>query len=176
MEDISMKRKKTRIAINRRDFLKAGVVTGGAAAALGGAGNVLVRVMPEAVAQDLKSISEEVKMVPNIMTPSMPVIHDPKVCIGCNTCVEVCHQGIMVPNPKKGQPPIIMWPEECWPCGVCVQFCPLGLEARAITQNHPVNQRVRWKRKATGEHFRLGMANPPAPNMRPPVGGWKAHS
>ena len=121
-------------------------------------------------------MSEDVRMAANIMTPSMPVIHDPKFCIGCNTCVTVCHQGIMVPNPRKGQPPIVVWPEECFACGVCVWFCPHGLEARAITQNHPINQRVRWKRKATGEHFRIGMDNPPAPNMRPPVGGWKAHS
>jgi hypothetical protein len=34
-------------------------------------------------------------------------------------------------------------------------------------------QRVRWKRKATGEHYRVGMKNPPPPNNRPPVGGWK---
>jgi hypothetical protein len=37
-------------------------------------------------------------------------------------------------------------------------------------------QRVRWKRKATGEHFRVGMKNPPPPNNMPPVGGWKPRS
>jgi len=170
-----MKKGKTATTMNRRDFLMAGVTTGGAAVALG-AGGFPAGAVPEEAPQDLKSISEDVRMASNIMTPSMPVIHDPKACIGCNTCVTVCHQGIMVPNPSKGQPPIVVWPEECFACGVCVWFCPQGLDARAITQNHPINQRVRWKRKATGEHFRVGMANPPAPNMRPPVGGWKAHS
>ena len=171
-----MKKGKTLTAMNRRDFLKASVATGSAAVALGGPGSFLGSAAPEQVPQDLKSISEDVRMAPNIMTPSMPVIHDPKRCIGCNTCVTVCHQGIMVPNPRKGQPPIVVWPDECFACGVCVWFCPLGLETAAITQNHPINQRVRWKRKATGEHFRIGMANPPAPNKRPPVGGWNAHS
>ncbi|MEM1556555.1 MAG: hypothetical protein QXR84_04895 [Candidatus Bathyarchaeia archaeon] len=31
---------------------------------------------------------------------------------------------------------------------------------------------VRWKRKETGEHFRVEMPNPPPPNLRPPVSGW----
>jgi hypothetical protein len=35
---------------------------------------------------------------------------------------------------------------------------------------YPLNQRVGWKRKATGEYFRIGMKNPPPPNTRPPVG------
>ncbi len=52
----------------------------------------------------------------------------------------------------------------------------LGLDARVITQDHAINQRVRWKRKATDEHFRIGMASPQAPNLNPPVVGWKAHS
>jgi hypothetical protein len=30
-------------------------------------------------------------------------------------------------------------------------------------------QRVRWKRKDTGEHYRIGMPNPPPPNTRPMV-------
>ena len=162
--------------MKRREFLKASVLTAGAAATLDRAGNAFEEPTGEEVTQDLASSSSEVRLAPHIMTPSMPVIHDPEVCIGCNTCVDVCHQGIMVPNPEKGKPPIIVWPEECWPCGLCVQFCPLGLEAKAITQNHPINQRVRWKRKATGVHFRLGMPDPPAPNMTPPVGGWKAQS
>jgi hypothetical protein len=37
---------------------------------------------------------------------------------------------------------------------------------------HPVSQRisVNWRRKETGEYFRLGMKNPPPPNTRPPSG------
>jgi hypothetical protein len=30
-------------------------------------------------------------------------------------------------------------------------------------------QRVRWKRKESGEHFRVGMKNPPTPNTREPA-------
>jgi hypothetical protein len=37
---------------------------------------------------------------------------------------------------------------------------------------HPVSQRACWKRKDTGEFFRVGMHDPPSPNERPPVGGW----
>jgi NAD-dependent dihydropyrimidine dehydrogenase PreA subunit len=172
-----MKKKSQSTAIDRRDFLKTSVIAGGVAAALAGAKGVLAETEPGPdTSQDLKALSAEVRLTGNMVTPSDTVLHDPKACIGCNTCVTVCHQGIMVPNPTKGQPPLVVWPDECWACGVCAWFCPQGLEARAITQNHPINQRVRWKRKATGEHFRIGMKNPPAPNTRPPVGGWKAHA
>ena len=172
-----MKKKAQSTAMDRRDFLKTSVITGSVAVALAGAKGVLAEPEPApATAQDLKALSAEVRLAGNMVTPTLSVIHDPKTCIGCNTCVTVCHQGILVPHPTKGQPPLLVWPDECWACGVCVWFCPQGLEARAITQNHPINQRVRWKRKATGQHFRIGMKNPPAPNTKPPVGGWKAHA
>jgi hypothetical protein len=40
----------------------------------------------------------------------------------------------------------------------------------------PIKTQPRWKRKETGEHFRVGMADPPPPNLTPPIGGWKARS
>ncbi len=171
-----MKKKSQSKTMDRRDFLKTSVITGSAAVALARTKGILAEPEPPDAEQDLKALSADVRLAPNMVTPTLSVIHDPKVCIGCNTCVEVCHQGIMVPNPVKGQPPLVVWPDECWACGVCVWFCPQGLDARAITQNHPINQRVRFKRKATGEHFRIGMKNPPAPNKKPPVGGWKARA
>jgi NADH-quinone oxidoreductase subunit F len=64
-------------------------------------------------------------------------------------------------------PPVILYPDECWFCGTCVEECPV---AGAISMEHPLNQRVAWKRKETGELFRRGMKNPPPPNLRPPVG------
>jgi len=64
-------------------------------------------------------------------------------------------------------PPIVLYPDECWFCGTCVEECPA---AGAIRMEHPLNQRVGWKRKETGELFRLGMKNPPPPYTRPPVG------
>ena len=67
----------------------------------------------------------------------------------------------------KGEPPIVLYPDECWFCGTCVEDCPVP---GAIRMEHPLNQRVGWKRKETGELFRIGMKNPPPPNTRPPVG------
>ncbi len=174
-----MKKKNEGSTMNRRDFLKASMVTTGAAVALGQSGSILEGTAAAATqtATGLDSLKDaDVRLFPNMITPNQCVIHNPNVCIGCNTCVQICHQDVMVPNPVKGKPPIVMWPDECFPCGVCVQNCPLGLEAKAITLNQPLCQRARWKRKATGEHFRIGMKNPPPPNNTPPVGGWHSHS
>jgi formate dehydrogenase major subunit len=63
------------------------------------------------------------------------------------------------------QPPVSTYPDECWYCGACVEHCPVP---GAIRMVHPLNQRMGWKRKATGELFRVGQANPPSPNLRPP--------
>ncbi|HSW57038.1 MAG TPA: hypothetical protein VLH15_01425, partial [Dehalococcoidales bacterium] len=59
---------------------------------------------------------------------------------------------------------------ECWFCGSCVEECP---NSGAITLEHPLNQRisVNWRRKESGEYFRLGMKNPPPPNTKPVSGG-----
>jgi NAD-dependent dihydropyrimidine dehydrogenase PreA subunit len=89
---------------------------------------------------------------PNRNTPSDPVIMDPAVCNGCNMCVHVCLADLFIPNPDKGKQPIILYPEECWYEGSCVTHCP---KPGAIKLNHPLSQRVRWKRKATNEHFRV---------------------
>ena len=62
--------------------------------------------------------------------------------------------------------PIALYPDECWFCGTCVEDCPVP---GAIQLEHPLNQRVGWKRKESGEYFRVGMKNPPPPNQRPPV-------
>ena len=105
-------------------------------------------------------------MVPNPMTPCRAVIIDPKLCIGCNQCVEVCRTDVLVPNPEKGKPPILLYPDECWFGGCCVEPCPVQ---GAIKMVHPLNQRIGWKRKETGEYFRIGMKNPPPPNTRPPI-------
>jgi NAD-dependent dihydropyrimidine dehydrogenase PreA subunit len=89
---------------------------------------------------------------PNRNTPSDPVIIDSAVCNGCNLCVHVCLADLFIPNHDKGKPPIILYPEECWYEGSCVTHCP---KSGAIKLNHPLTQRVRWKRKATNEHFRV---------------------
>ena len=107
-------------------------------------------------------------MVPNPVTPNQAVFIDSDLCTGCNSCVDVCRMDVLLPNPQEGEPPIAMYPDECWFCGCCVDYCPV---AGAIKVEHPLNQRMGWKRKETGEYFRPGMKNPPPPNTRPPVGG-----
>jgi len=111
-------------------------------------------------------------MVPNPMTPNQAIFIDEKLCTGCNTCVNVCRTDVLLPNPKKGKPPIVMYPDECWFGGCCVSQCPVP---GAIRVEYPLHQRVGWKRKATGEYFRIEMKNSPPPNTRPPVGEGKAH-
>lgn len=66
-----------------------------------------------------------------------------------------------------GNQPIAVYPDECWFCGCCVEHCPVP---GAIRMEFPMNQRVGWKRKQTGEYFRIGMKDPPPPNKRPPIG------
>ena len=95
---------------------------------------------------------KKVYAIPNISTPNRPVIFDPDLCDGCQTCVEVCQMDVLIPNPEKGAPPMILFPDECWYCGSCVEDCH---NPGAIRLNHPLMQRVRWKRKETGEHFRV---------------------
>jgi formate hydrogenlyase subunit 6/NADH:ubiquinone oxidoreductase subunit I len=113
-------------------------------------------------------VSEKIYMVPNPPTPNKGVRFDEQKCVGCRHCLEVCPTDVMMPNPEKGKPPIVLYPEECWFCGGCVEEC----DHDAITLVHPASQNisVNWKRKDTGEYFRLGQNNPPPPNTRPPSG------
>ncbi|MBI5446849.1 MAG: ferredoxin family protein [Deltaproteobacteria bacterium] len=90
--------------------------------------------------------------LPNRPSPGLPVVIDADVCTGCNRCVEVCQVDVLIPHPEKGKPPILLHPDECWYEGSCVEHCPT---AGAIRLNHPLAQRVRWKRKGTGESFRV---------------------
>jgi len=107
-------------------------------------------------------------MVPNPPTPNRAVDFNPETCTGCNQCVEICRSDVLMPNPEQAKPPIVLYPDECWYCGTCVLEC---RHPGAITMLHPLNQSVSviWKRKETGEHFRLGLLNPPSPNTKPPA-------
>jgi NAD-dependent dihydropyrimidine dehydrogenase PreA subunit len=101
----------------------------------------------------------------------IPIRHNEEVCIGCNSCVEACMNDVQGPNPEMGKPPIMLHPDDCWYCGSCLMECP-NREDGAIIFDWPMQSELRWKRKETGELFRIGMADPPAPNRTPPVGGW----
>jgi NAD-dependent dihydropyrimidine dehydrogenase PreA subunit len=97
-------------------------------------------------------VQDKVYITPNVPTPGRPVIFNPDICTGCNECVEACQVDVFVPNPEAGMPPIILHPEECWYGGCCVAHCP---SPGAIEFNWPLMQRVQWKRKDTGEIFRV---------------------
>lgn len=114
-------------------------------------------------------MSDKVNVTPNQVIPFQPVVIDPELCTGCNMCVDACHTDLFIPNPEQGKPPVVLYPDECWFDGSCVEQCPVP---GAIKLQHPLHQRIGWKRKDTGEYFRIGMKNPPPPNTRPPVGGW----
>lgn len=105
---------------------------------------------------------------PSVAEPSRILQFDKDKCVGCNVCVNTCSSDVMIPNPEKGGEPIVLFAEECWFCGSCVQECP----HKALTLIPPASQRIStiWRRKATGEEFRMGMLNPPEPNTTPPVG------
>jgi ferredoxin len=78
---------------------------------------------------------------------------------------------VLAPNSEKGGVPRVFHPDECWYCGSCVMECPRK-DQDAIIVRWPIKTNLRWKRKETGEHVRVGIANPPAPNLTPPIGGW----
>jgi len=109
---------------------------------------------------------KEAYLVANPVTPNMPVVFDPELCTGCNICIDFCRTDVLMPNPVRGKPPIVAYPDECWFGGCCVGACPVP---GANRMDHPLTMKATWKRKATGEFFRIGMKNPPPPNMRPPV-------
>jgi NAD-dependent dihydropyrimidine dehydrogenase PreA subunit len=108
-----MKKAKKSAAMKRRDFLKASAVAG-AAVTLESASEVLKG------AEDKK---EKVYILPNVATPNRPVIRNPEICNGCNTCVNICQIDVYIPNPEIGKPPIALHPDECWYCGRCVVGC-----------------------------------------------------
>jgi len=93
---------------------------------------------------------KEIYAMPNITTPSTPVVFDPDKCTGCNQCVDHCQVDVFIPNQEAGQPPVVLHPDECWYCGVCVTDCPND----ALTSNWPVQQRAYWQDKTTGKVLR----------------------
>ena len=105
-------------------------------------------------------------LVPNPIAPCQPVIIDSEKCIGCNSCARICRTQTIMPNPEKGKPPIVIYPDECWFCSCCVESC----KNDAIKLRYPINQRIFFKRKETGEVFRIGGPDsPPQSYFEPPI-------
>ncbi len=103
------------------------------------------------------------KLYPNPIMPSASILFDPDICVGCNTCVNHCRCDVLMPNPEKGKPPIVAYPDECWFCGCCAEACRL----KAIRMVHPMNQRAVWRRKETGQLYRVCGNNGLEPNTKP---------
>ena len=111
---------------------------------------------------------EKAYLVPNPIAPNQGVFIDPDKCIACNQCVDYCRTQTLLPNPEKGKPPVVNYPEECWYCGCCIDACKQG----AIQIRYPINQRIFFKRKETGEIFRIGGPDsPPQSYFKPACGG-----
>ena len=104
-------------------------------------------------------------LIPNPMTPCIPITFNEDNCLGCNRCVNICRMDVMVPNPEKGKPPVVVYPDECWFCGTCIAECPVE---DACEFHHPINQLVAWKRKETGRIYRVGTSDNPEPVLREP--------
>ena len=112
-------------------------------------------------------MNENIYIVPNPTGPTKAVSIDEKFCVGCNSCADICRVQTLLPNPEKGKPPVVAYPDECWYCACCVEACPVG----AIEMHLPINQRIFYKRKETGEIFRLGADDCPAKSyFKPAVG------
>ena len=94
-------------------------------------------------------MKEKETKVNNADLTFFPVTIDESRCNGCNRCVEICQCDVFAPNPETGKPPLILFPSECWQEGSCVDICP----REAMKWIRLANQRVRCKRKETGEDF-----------------------
>ena len=112
-------------------------------------------------------MADEYFIAPNSTGPTLAVSINPRRCVGCNCCVDICRVQTLLPNPVNGQPPVVAYPDECWYCACCVEACPRG----ALEMRLPINQRILFKRKETGEIFRIGSEDhPPKSYFKPPIG------
>ena len=75
-----------------------------------------------------------------IPSSARPILFNEELCIGCNSCVNVCQVDILVPNPEKGKAPIVAYPGECYYCGCCGMACPTG----ALELRHPLMNQAKF--------------------------------
>lgn len=100
--------------------------------------------------------------------PTLAVTIDEDVCVGCNACANICRIQAILPDAEPGKPPVLAYPDECWYCACCVEACRTG----ALRMNLPINQRIFYKRKDTGEIFRIGSGECPPKSYFAPPYGW----
>lgn len=100
--------------------------------------------------------------------PTLAVTIDETLCVGCNSCANICRTQTIIPNAEPGKPPVLAYPDECWYCACCVEACRTG----ALRMNLPINQRIFYKRKETGEIFRIGEKSCPPKSYFVPPYGW----
>ena len=105
----------------------------------------------------------------NAPGPTTAVVIDSEKCVGCNACVNICRMQTILPNPESGKPPVLAYPDECWYCACCVEVCRTG----ALQMRLPINQRILFKDRETGEIFRLGGVEAPEKTYFIPPYGWK---
>ena len=106
-------------------------------------------------------------IMPNATGPTEAVSIDPDICICCNACANACRMQTILPNPEKGKPPVVVYSDECWYCGCCVESCRTG----ALEMHLPINQRLFFKNKETGEVYRMGDKSAPIKSyFYPPYG------
>ncbi|MBE6017614.1 MAG: 4Fe-4S dicluster domain-containing protein [Lachnospiraceae bacterium] len=105
---------------------------------------------------------------PNPTGPTSAVSIDAELCVGCNSCANICRIQTILPNAEKGKPPIVAYPDECWYCGCCVEACPTG----ALEMRLPINQRIMFKDRESGEVFRLGTKDAPQKTFFKAPYGW----
>ncbi len=119
--------------------------------------------------EEFATAQKEVCIVPNPTGPTEAVSIDPDICVGCNACANICRTQTIMPNPEPGKPPVVVFPDECWYCACCVEACRTG----ALQMHLPINQRILFKRKETGEIFRLGQADGPEKTYFKEPYGWR---
>lgn len=106
-------------------------------------------------------------IAPNETGPTEVIFIDEERCIGCNACANICRTQTILKNPVAGKAPLLVYPDECWFCACCVEACPTG----ALKMRQPIGRRILFKRKETGEVFRIGQKDAPAKSFfRPPYG------
>ncbi len=81
--------------------------------------------------------------------PFRHIYFNADVCMGCNTCVDVCMCDALEANPVQGEPPVERYPDECWFCGCCVTHCPRSAEG-AIEIVTPFPMRGAFLKKKAG--------------------------